>query len=204
MLRSTWCVAILAAGLVMVVGLTVSEASSWKGRKPSRAPAAPAVQYAEDVVDGYGPTTRDARARALEHAQERVADLLRQEAGDPNWSPPADLLELETLDRYRVIAEMGKPEPTPDAGDDKALVARYKVQLTDDYLRAVQKEARQERVRDRHLLLGRVLGGLVVVFLVTAGYLRLEEMTRGYATQLLRLAACAILALAGFTIWLTM
>src|SRR5262249_21336703 len=154
-----------------------------------------------DEVDGYGPTPQDARARAMENAQERVIELLRREAGDPNWDPPTDLLDPDKLRQYAVVAEVGKPEPSVQVDGDKALVARYKVQLTDDSLRDVQKQARQERVQDRHLLLARLLGGALAVLLVAAGYLRLEEMTRGYATQLLRLAAFALLALAGVAIW---
>jgi hypothetical protein len=198
----SWCLAILAAGLVLVGGLNLSAfgSSNRKGRKPAKTPPV-AVKQAEEVVDGYGSTARDARARALENAQERVTELLRQKAGDPQWHPPAELLEPGYLEGKGVIAEVGKPEPS---GDDKALVARYKVQLTDEYIRHAQQLARHERVLERHLCLARVLGGIVAVLLVTAGFLRLEEMTRGYATQLLRLAAFALLAVTGVAIWLTL
>src|SRR5262249_9455138 len=155
------------------------------------------------VVDGYGATADAARARARENARERVAELLRKEAGDPGWDPPAEMLDPDRLAPYNVMTEVGKPEPSGQVDGEKALVARYKVQLPDDYLRDVQKAARQERVLDRHLLLARLLGGALAVLLAAAGYLRLEEMTRGYATQLLRLAALAFLALAGLAIWLT-
>ena len=68
----------------------------------------------------------------------------------------------------------------------------------------MQRHAQQDRVLDRHLLLARVLGGAVAVLLVLAGYLRLEDATRGYYTRLLRLAAIALVALAGVGVWLTL
>jgi hypothetical protein len=207
MLRSTWCLAILAAGLVLVLGLSVSEAGGRKPRKQSRpAPPAPAVKQQTGIeVDGIGRNEREARKHALEHAQERVADLLREKVGDPSWQPPADVLAPDFLDQEGVVAEVGKPERDPKVRveGDETWVARYKVQLTDDYLHKVDTRARQERVSDRQLFLGRVLAGLLAVLLVTTGYLRLEEMTRGYATKLLRLAAFVVLALAGLAIWLT-
>lgn len=208
MLRSNWCLAILAAGFVLVsgLGLSVSEASRRKAdRKKPQPPPAPAVVAAEELVDGYGPTARAARARALENALDRVAELLRRQVGDPTWQVPDELLDPERLEKqFHVIGEVDKPKPAPEANDDRALVARYKIQLTPEYLDAAQKQVMQERVLSRHLLLARLLGGLLAVLLVAAGYLRLEEMTRGYATQLLRLAAFSVLALAGFALWLTL
>jgi hypothetical protein len=206
MKRSAWFFALLAAGLVLMAGVRLSAGSHRKPRK-SKPPAEPvAVQPAEptDVVDGYGPSEDAAQARALENAQERVVELLRDKAGDPNWTPPADLLALSTLREYGVTVEDGKSREAPPVDGRPAWVARYKVQLTPEYLQEVQHEARQDRLGHRHLLLFRVLGGLLAVLLVTAGYLRLEEMTRGYATHLLRLGVFAVLAAVGVAIWLTL
>ena len=202
MLRSTWCLVILAAGLVMVggLGLSMSEASPRHRRKPAKAAAVVVDRPSENEVDGYGRNDREARHNALVNAQERVTELVRERIGDPSWEASGDLLDPEYLVDQGVIAEVRPPERDGDAD----VVARYKIQLTDDYLRTVQKQAKQERMLGRHLLVGRVLVGMLAVLLVAAGYLRLEEMTRGYATQLLRLAAFAVLGLVGFVIWLTM
>jgi hypothetical protein len=67
----------------------------------------------------------------------------------------------------------------------------------------VQRVAREHRVLERHKLLGRVLAGLVIALVVIAGYLRLEEATRGYYTQMLRLAAVTLVSLAAFALWLS-
>jgi hypothetical protein len=205
-MRSTWFLATLAAGLVLVAGVRLSTcgaAPRKSARKAAPAVKAPVEQGPSEIVDGYGPTARDARARAIENAQDRVAELLRKEAGDPTWQPPAEQLDPEYLERFGVIAEADKPVKTTIRGAE-AVVARYKVQLTDEYFHAVQKVARQERVFTRDMGLFRLLGGVLAVLLVVTGYLRLEEMTRGYATQLLRLGAVAVLGLAAFGIWLTL
>jgi hypothetical protein len=210
-MRSTWCLAILAAAVVLAGGLRLSECGASgkrsSGKKAARqAPPRP-VMLAEDVVDGYGDTAAKARAQALKHARDRIVEMLSQEIGEPSWQPPDELLDPKKLQSgppqgWGVIEEVGKPEPTEIDGD-KALVARYKVQLTSSYLQAVQTHARQERVGERHWFLVRILGGVLAVLLVTTGYLRLEEMTRGYYTRLLRLAAFAVLALAGLALLVT-
>ena len=70
--------------------------------------------------------------------------------------------------------------------------ARYNVRVdagrTCEEVRAAQAAAGRASASGT-LLLARVLGGALAVLLVVAGYLRLEEATRGYYTKLLRLAA---------------
>jgi hypothetical protein len=199
MVRTIWCLAFLAAGLVLARGLAVPVRA-----EAPKAPRALADRQAENVKDGYGLSEETARDRARENARNWVVELLRKEVGDANWDPPTRLLDLERLEKeFQVISAAGEPKESINVGGDTTWVVRYKVHLTEDYLRAVQKQGRQELVMDRHLLLARVLGGVLAVLLIAAGYLRLEEMTRGYATHLLRLAAFALLGLAGFALWLT-
>jgi hypothetical protein len=66
----------------------------------------------------------------------------------------------------------------------------------------MQRLARQGRMESRHLILARILGGLVAMLLVLGGYLRLEEATRGYYTSLLRLSAVGVLTAVGAGLWL--
>ena len=87
-----------------------------------------------------------------------------------------------------------------------ALFSRSKrrVELTEEYLDVVATHVRHDRVRERQGMLARVLAGLVVVLLVTAGYLRLDEASGGYFTRALRLAALAVVALAALLLALTL
>jgi len=156
-----------------------------------------------DVVEGFGKNAAAAREQAAHHAREQVDRLLVDRYGQDGWLPPKHLLEPELLERLGVITLDGEPKSDPRPALEQAFVARYRVGLTPDYLQEIQKAVRGERMQDRHAVLLRVLAGAVVLLLVTTGYLRLEEMTRGYATALLRGAAAAIVLLAGVGLWLT-
>jgi hypothetical protein len=162
---------------------------------PKAAAPARVAEKRDDVVDGYGPNPAKAQEVALGHAQERVEKLLARRLGK-GLQLPADQLDPDFLLSQGVAEPLGKPELTKNRNVEGAWVARYKVELTRDYLGEVVRLANAQRVRQRHLLLARVLAGLVALALVTAGYLRLEDATRGYATKLLRLAAAVLLALA--------
>ncbi len=206
-MRSHWWLSLVA----MVLLASILRVSFSRPRPTGEAPQPrpprnlAQVDRGEDVVDGYGPNAAAARDRALEHAQERVEKLLRAAAfgSAAGGSLAEQLLTLEYLVRYGVVQAAGRAGAGERLDEDRAMVARYKVELTREYLSEVQRVAREQRVEERHKLLARVLAGLVVVLLVAAGYLRLEDMTRGYATQLLRMSAFTLLALAAAALWLT-
>jgi len=196
-MRSKWWLMLLAMILLAsTIRVSLSVASG--------PPASPrrAVERKENVVDGYGPTPDAARERALENAQERVKTLLLDRFGNRGWTLAPAQLDTDYLLESGVVQEQGEPEPTKGVAEG-AIVARYKVELTRHYLEEVQRVAHGQRVQERHLVLARVLAGLVVLLLVVAGYLRLEDMTRGYATQLLRVSAFTLVALAAGVLWLT-
>jgi hypothetical protein len=205
-MRSKWWLILL----VIFLGVSFSRVSlSWassQAQKKQR-PAQPAPQRpaekSDDMVDGFGPNAIAARDRALEHAQERVEELLLKRFAETGWKPAPEQLTADYLLHYGVVQPQGEPTRAKGLNDERAMVARYKVQLTPEYLHEVQRIAREQRVQERHLVLARVLGGLVVLLLVVAGYLRLEDMTRGYATQMLRLVAVGLVALAAAVLWLT-
>jgi hypothetical protein len=201
-MRPNWWIVLLGLGLL--AGLNALAPTAEGGRRPRRAqvedPAAPAS--AEVVVDAYGRTPERARAVALAKACDAVAELLRKKIGGPDWQPPSGELDPDHLIDLKVITPKGDPEPR-DLNGERGVVARYRVQLTAEYVSEVHKSARAQRQVERHLLLARGLGVGVVLLLVVAGYLRLEEATRGYYTALLRLAAVAVVALAGLGVWLT-
>jgi hypothetical protein len=197
---------VLFAGNVQISFSVASGRNRTKpGPKPAVAPAVRAVAKGDNIVDGYGPTAAIAKDWAMKHAQERVETLLRERFAADGWKPNEEQLSADYLIRHEVVTPQGEPEPSPGINDnEKAMVARYKVELTPSYLKEVQRLAREQRVQERHLVLARLLGWMVVLLLVVAGYLRLEDMTRGYATTLLRLGAFTLVAVAGAALWLTM
>jgi hypothetical protein len=180
------------------------------GEARAQAPAAvqpgerPVPASTEVVVVGYGRNAESAREVALEKARDKVVALLRKELRDPDWQPqPESVVLPEHLLEVRVVTPKGAAEQR-DFGGERGVVARYRIQLTAEYVAEVERAARTLRQRERQGLLLRGLGGAVVLLLVAAGYLRLEEATRGYYTKLLRLAAVLVVALAGLGVWLTL
>ncbi len=132
--------------------------------------------------EGYGPTPKEAENDALKIACDWLADCAHL-----GWKPTPEFLREKGMVRFS--------EPT-DQEFEKAgpmKVVTMQLEVTADQARDIQKQARQERMTSRHLLLARVLGGIVCLLIVMGGYLRLEEATKGYYTRLLRLAAIALL-----------
>jgi hypothetical protein len=75
------------------------------------------------------------------------------------------------------------------------------IQITSDSLKKMREQAREQRVTQRQHWMGLGLAGFIAVLLVAAGYLRLEEATKGYYTGLLRVSALSLLGMVGGFIW---
>ena len=150
------------------------------------APHGPKAPLIKEEFQGYGQTPKEAEVDGLKQA----CDWLSIHA-NLGWTPMPDFLRDKGMVRF--------DEPTEKefekAGQMK--VVTLHLEITADQARAIQKQARQERMTSRHLLLARVLGGVVCLLLVVGGYLRLEEATKGYYTRRLRWIAVAILVIIG-------
>ena len=187
---------------VLVTGLVGSQSQARGGKvtaivaKAERPP-----EREEDIVKGYGVSAVAAREQALSHAQERVREQLAEKLGTA-WRPSKEVLDPDKLTDFKVVRSLGEPVVEPTLKDG-TLVASYHVRVTPDYLREVARVARHQQMSDRHLIAVRVLVGLVALLLVVTGYLRLEEVTRGYATTMLRAAAVAVLLAVGLGLWMT-
>jgi hypothetical protein len=146
-------------------------------------------------VTGYGENPSDAREQALEKARNSVEEYLVSHYPSLGWKPRIQTLLAEN------VVKVDDPKEGKFAERD-AYEATAHVDLRTANLGKLQTEVDQAREQAqenvifwRHLLVGRVLAVLVALFLIVSGYLRLEEMTRGYYTTLLRVGAGAVLLL---------
>jgi len=194
---SSWF-CLLAAVLAGAVHVSLAQARphwAWLSRAEGRAPAAirpaPQVPNPTWIEDGYGASEADARDVALKKAEDSVEEHLKRLYGSKGWKVSADYL------RQMQVVRFEKPEEVELTPGQRVVKVRAVVELTPSYLEAMQGVVRQQRVEQRHLVLARVLAGLVVLLLVGAGYLRLEEATRGYYTTVLRVAALGLVAVIG-------
>ena len=76
-----------------------------------------------------------------------------------------------------------------------------RIELTPDQWRFMLREDRRLRSVSRMALSGKVLVGFVAFFGAVAGYLRLEELTKGYYTAWLRLAAISFVSAVAAGVW---
>jgi hypothetical protein len=166
------------------------------------APAQPPNRVLEVPEHGYGPTADVAQQNATKEAQYWVEAYLKEHFPDLHVTPDADYLKTEYLTEIGVI-RVDKPTERDFHDLGKGFEAVAHVDLSDPNLRKMQEKVDEARRKDlepevtkRHLLVGRILGSFVALFLVIFGYIKLEELTRGYYTTLLRVGAGAVVLLA--------
>lgn len=149
-------------------------------------------------VEGFGEKDDDARNRAVERACDVVADYLRDTHNETDYKPKAEyLLELKII------------PPTNDVSVTNAGLselpnmkkATLQLQISPESVKKMCNQAREQRAEKRQHWTGLGLAGVVAFLLVAAGYLRLEEATKGYYTGLLRLTALVLLGMAAGLIW---
>lgn len=194
-------------GLALVVALAVvvhgTKGNSQTRSRKVKVSAPPVVTKLDAEVSGFGVTEEKAWTQARNNAVTRSKELLQEHFAGSGWRPPVEQITAEELESRALIQKRGEVKRLEQPDAAWKFEATYRIELNDEYLRKLVNDARQQTVQERHELLARVLGGILAVVLVTAGYLRLEELTRGYATKLLRLASILLLALVGTGLWLT-
>jgi hypothetical protein len=189
--------------------------------RPVHKPPTP-VFTAEAV--GYGLDPDDAQKNAWVNAGNEIQAYLEANYKDLHWSPtPAQLKQL------KVARDLGQPFPVvfeekndkeKNAFDllaaggvpwfqDKEREARrnffgakVQVELTSRHVQDLREQSRLQRAGEHHHLATLFLVGVMALLLIVRGYLRLEEMTRGFYTGLLRCAALGLLVLTGLGLWM--
>jgi hypothetical protein len=178
---------IICIPLALIAGCAVAPYESPAAHRASDGPAW--------TVKGYGETTDDARERALEKARDSVEEYLQKHFPNIGWQPTIQGLLAESVVRVD-DAKQG------DFAELKGYESTAHIDLRDANLAKLQVDVDQAREQSqasalysRHLILGRILAAFVALFLIVGGYLRLEELTRGYYTTLLRVGAGAVMLL---------
>jgi hypothetical protein len=143
------------------------------------------------IEDGYGKTANDAEQVALSKARAAILVYLREHYPALRWTPSP-----EFLSQHRLVRLEGGTEEKTIQGE-AVQVAHARAEITAQSLHEIRGIARAELKQQRHVLTGKALAGLVALLVVIAGYLRLEDLTRGYYTRLLRLGALVLLLLVG-------
>jgi hypothetical protein len=141
------------------------------------------------TVTGHGEADY-AGAMALERAQQEVRLYLQQQHPKVEWIPDQDYIDQHLV--------KGRRNPSSTNLDGLKVEHReLDVAITPDDYRDILQHDSQYRMDQRLLWVGAGLAGLVVFFGAIAGYIRLDEWSKGYYTWWLRFGALGFLGVAG-------
>jgi hypothetical protein len=177
--------------LVFALAVALRSPAPAEGQVPAAKQPHVAGSLATWVEDGYGKTANDAEQVALGKARTEVVGYLREHYPALHWTPSPDFLS-----QHRMIRLEGSAEEKTIQGE-VVQVAHARAEITSQSLREIREFARVELKQQRQVLTAKGLGAVVALLVVFAAYLRLEDLTRGYYTRLLRLTALALLVLVG-------
>lgn len=186
-MRASW----LGAGLAVLLLVLTSRSLATQQRAPLSKETKDAKLVT--VVDGYGPTKSQAEIIALGRGRDYIMEWLAEQS--VGYRLPPELLEIEYLKNEGMLRLLEAKEVAKGRW-----YGQVRVDVQEAFVRKVQTQARDDYLLDRHLLVARILGWIVIALLTLAGYLQLDEMSRGYYTRRLRVAACVLLIVAALVL----
>jgi hypothetical protein len=149
--------------------------------------------------EGWGKTSEDARRDALTKAYGQFLEDLRSQTPPLEWRPPPDYLEKHLRQRL----QWDEDTRTLDEPVGRMKHATLTVSLTDQDRQEIRQLDQQVRREDRLLFLAKILAGVLVFLAAVAGYIRLDEWSKGYYTGWLRFGAASLIGgAAGAAVWL--
>jgi len=146
------------------------------------------------TVEGWGLTSEDAEQMALENARRCVLDWLVLRDPPLEWRPNLNYIRNGLVKNKDTLEDTEEPLKSWQG-------VRLQIEIDRAKWDAMLQKDGQVRSEARMVLLGKFLVGIVAFLGAVAGYLRLEEMTKGYYTAWLRLAAIGFVSLVGAGIW---
>jgi len=170
----------------------VSPAGPQRANPQPGEPETPTIQ----AVEGWGETPADAEQMALEHARRKILDTFAQQHQPLEWRPNLDYIKHNLIKDRLILHADNLEEPVRQWSG-----VRLGIEITPDKWQSILQQDRGVRSESRMLLLGKMLVGVVAILGTVAGYLRLEEMTKGYYTAWLRLTGIGFVSVVGAGIW---
>jgi hypothetical protein len=165
---------------------------AWAPYLPGAGGAATAAEVLPEMpawtVEGAGADLKAAQREALKRGCDELTTYLGSLYGEIGWQPTPEYL-LQTK-----IAHQIEQRPVELKAAPSAYLVVMRVELTRDQLREIQNLIREQRVSERHRLTALGLAAFVALVLVLLGYLRLDELTKGYFSTALGVLALLLAA----------
>jgi hypothetical protein len=182
----------LVAPLLLALGCAAQASDSTKAPAPAP-PAVNATPNPQWTVEGVGVNTEEADKDAFELAQKEVAAYL--DAQQPRWVWKPDANYVRTLRKGEPVRE------TQQVQSGLAHKAKVTVEITPQKFQEMLEEDRKAVVTSRQLLLVKILAVVVSLLTAVAGYVKLDELTKGYYSGLLKLLAVGLVGGVGAGVW---
>lgn len=183
--------AALVASLIFI-GLIATALRHNTPRPPipwKRAEAREVTNLKADIVGGAHPTKAEAERLALEEAQIKVVAYLRSLDPPVEWVPSTEYVRKlagRTPIRYDTLHAVG----------EDVVKAKLTVEVNAGDRAEIRRFDRDQRSQFRMTLLAKLLAGVLVMLGAVAGYVHLEDKTKGYFTAWLKLATALVIAAA--------
>lgn len=160
---------------------------------PERGSAASAkAETTRTIVGLVSATEERAQDEARKQLNQEVATWLELHGVPRSWSPPSRLID-------DMIFESSIRPIVKDYGT--VYEAQLKVDVSPERRALFHQSYQQQLVHGRLVLLGGALAFILTCLAAVSGYIRADEVTRGYYTNRLRLLAAAGVGAAGMAIY---
>jgi hypothetical protein len=153
------------------------------------------AKYPSWTVTAWGKTPQDGNEVALDKALKEVESYLARQDPPVHWKPSRDWVDRNLVKTRHQEVKVLNDEDLGDGYD-----VTLKVEVGPKQYREILERDREERVKQRDLLLARILAGVVALLVAVVGYLRLDEATKGYYTLWLRLGALGLVGAVAFVL----
>jgi hypothetical protein len=200
------------------VAVKVKSGTHSRGIKQFFVGSSPAFQEQSWTIQGKQTAPAEvAKADALEQAQAKVIEYLLDQDPPITWAPPISFVKRElvkdinvpengedfkgvepkilpiNIDRHQAFEEIWETkDPVVKDLHRVSLNVTITQQAWQKILEEQHKDLQRQRtfvMNERMLFLLKFLGGLILLLATVAGYIRLDEWSKGYYTNWLRLAA---------------
>jgi hypothetical protein len=148
------------------------------------------------MIVGRGETIDDAKDDACAKARDELLVFLRNQKPPIEWTPSRDFVRKHLARKWDTESSMH----LDDVGE--IVQVRLDLEITPADKHMFGEKDRHHRVETRMTWLGKAFAGFVVLLTAIAGYVRLDEWSKGYFTGALRFAAVAVLVASAAGMWL--
>jgi hypothetical protein len=179
-----------------------SNVKQTKPAKPAKQTRAPNNPRLDCKAEGEGTTEELARAVALVEARQKLLECLAGKGIQERAVSDEFVRDNLVKDQHVTGPEPGNPINGSFKVELHLKMDEPEYRALADIDRQLRDQDRQEIVHSRLSFLGKGLIGLIALLGSFAGYLRLEDATKGYYTALLRAGTIGFLGVIGAGLWL--